>query len=147
MSIKHFDAEESLKHGGLKSTRYRRAMLDILAASEQPLSAEEVFLRLKKQDCAANLSTVYRALETFALKNLVEKLVIAGENKTLFGLSRAAHAHHLICLECKSILAVEHCPLGQYEEALALETKFEIAGHNLDIYGYCPKCRSKKGRR
>jgi len=107
---------------------------------------EDVFLRLKELSYAANLSTVYRALETFAHKNLVEKLVIAGENKALFGLGRAEHAHHLICLECRSILAVEHCPLGQYEETLAKETAFEIAGHNLDIYGYCPKCRSKKGR-
>lgn len=142
--MKHFDAEESLRHCGLKSTLYRRAMLGILAESPQPLSAEEVFLRLKEHSYAANLSTVYRALETFAQKNLVEKLVITGENKTLFGLSHAAHAHHLICLQCKSILAVEHCPLGQYEEALAKETKFEIAGHNLDIYGYCPRCKAKK---
>jgi len=142
----HFDAEESLKHGGLKSTRYRRAMLGILAESGQPLSAEDVFLRLKERSYAANLSTVYRALETFAQKNMVEKLVIAGENKALFGLSHAAHSHHLICLQCKSILAVEHCPLGQYEEAIAKETKFEIAGHSLDIYGYCPKCKSKKER-
>ena len=145
--MNHFDAEESLKHGGLKSTRYRRAMLGILAESGQPLSAEDVFLRLKELSYEANLSTVYRALETFAQKNMVEKLVIAGENKALFGLSHAAHSHHLICLQCKSILAVEHCPLGQYEEALAKETKFEIAGHSLDIYGYCPKCKSKKDRR
>ena len=144
--MKRFDAGERLKQGGLKSTRYRRAILDILAESARPLSAEDVFLRLKELSYAANLSTVYRALETFAHKNLVEKLVIAGENKALFGLGRAEHAHHLICLECRSILAVEHCPLGQYEETLAKETAFEIAGHNLDIYGYCPKCRSKKGR-
>ncbi|QNK42566.1 transcriptional repressor [Caproicibacter fermentans] len=56
---------------------------------------------------------------------------------------RLSHKHYLFCLGCNKVLAINRCPLGNYEESLAKETNYIISGHKLDIYGYCPKCREK----
>jgi len=53
------------------------------------------------------------------------------------------HRHYLICLGCKKIMPIDHCPLGDYEKSLAKKTNYLISGHRLDIYGYCPECKLK----
>lgn len=87
------------------------------------------------------MSTVYRTLETLAAKNIVTKLNIAGDSRALFEYNRMVHRHYLVCLGCKKILGIESCPLERYEKYIAKRTDYSIAGHKLDIYGYCPECR------
>lgn len=138
------DFNIELKKNGLKNTKHRSAILNILDMSCQPIAAEQIFHETMKMNLSINLSTVYRTLEILSDKNLVTKLIIDGDNRTLFEINHMLHKHHLICLGCKKILAVEHCPLEDYEIILAKETNYTIAGHKLDIYGYCPECRDKR---
>ncbi len=133
----------TFKGCGLKNTKSRLAILDILERSVQPVSAEQIFLELKEKNISANLSTVYRTLDKLTEKKLVTKLQITGDSRALFEYNRMVHKHYLICLECKKITAIESCPLGDYVKALARETDYSIAGHRLDIYGFCPDCRKK----
>jgi len=137
------DFADNLKINGLKSTKHRIAILDILKKSSQPISTEKIFQEMQKIKIAINLSTVYRTLEILSEKNLIIKLNFIGDNKTLFEMNHMIHTHHLICLGCKKILAINRCPLEGYEKALEIETNYSIAGHKLDIYGYCPDCRNK----
>ena len=141
--MKDMNSEKTFKGCGLKNTKSRLAILDILERSAQPLSAEQIFLELKEKNISTNLSTVYRTLDTLTEKRLVTKLQITGDSRALFEYNRMAHKHYLICLECKKITAIESCPLGDYVKALAQETDYSISGHKLDIYGYCPSCRKK----
>jgi Fur family ferric uptake transcriptional regulator len=141
--MKNTDYEADLRRGGLKSTRQRTAILEILDQSEQPLAAEQVFMQLKQRGICVNLSTVYRVLETLAEKKLAVKLSITGDTRALFEYNRMLHRHYLVCLGCKKILAIHHCPLAGYEQTLQNQTNYKISGHRLDIYGYCPACQKK----
>lgn len=140
---KNAEPGNDLARSGLRTTKHRTQILAILEQSDKPLAAEQVFLELKNKDIAVNLSTVYRVLEALADKSLVLKLNIPGDSRTLFEYNRMVHRHHLICLGCNKILAINRCPLGNYEQALEKETNYTISGHKLDIYGYCPECRDK----
>lgn len=136
------DHEASLRQCGLKSTPHRLAMLALLEHADQPMAAEQVYLDLRERDVAINLSTVYRALESLADKNLVRRLAITGDGRALYEYNRSAHRHYLVCLECKKIKAIDSCPLGGYEKVLEDKTDYRIEGHRLDLYGYCPVCRA-----
>ncbi len=137
------DFDKAIKNSGLKSTKSRCAIFDILQQNETPISSEEVYIELKKQGISLNLSTVYRTLDALTDKNLVTRLNITGENKALYELNRIGHRHYLVCLGCKKTMPISGCPLEDYEKELAEETDFLIEGHKLDIYGYCPDCRQK----
>lgn len=137
------DFSDELVRVGLKSTKQRSAILDILEQSDQPLAAEQVFLELKNRGVSANLSTVYRTLEVLSDRNLAVKLNISGDSRALFEYNRKIHRHYLICLGCKKIMAIHRCPLKDYEKALEEETNYSISGHKLDVYGYCPECQSR----
>ena len=137
------ELKNQLKCKGLKTTRHRLSILEALKHSSEPLSAEQVFLQIKKDDVSINLSTVYRALEILTEKGMVSSFNLSGSDKTLFELSGTGHRHFLVCLSCKKMLPVMHCPLGCYEDTVEKETGFSVTGHRLDIYGYCKECQEK----
>ncbi|WP_353852662.1 Fur family transcriptional regulator [Dehalobacter restrictus] len=138
---KNSEFGDDLKRSGLKNTKQRAAILEILEQNDQPMAAEQVFLELKNKDMLVNLSTVYRTLETLTDINLATKLDIAGEHRMLFEYNQKVHGHHLVCLQCKKILKIHRCPLKSYEETLERETYFKISGHKLVVYGLCLQCQ------
>jgi len=135
------DMQEELKKNGMKLTKHRLAILEILTQKDQPVSAEKIFFEMQKMDVAINLSTVYRNLEALAEKGLVTKLSLSGDNRAVFEYNRRIHRHYLTCLGCKKILAIEDCPIKGYEHQIEAETGYQIVGHKLDLYGYCPECQ------
>ncbi|MBK5263283.1 MAG: transcriptional repressor [Peptostreptococcaceae bacterium] len=134
--------KEILIHEGLKNTKHRNSILREMEQNGKPLTADQVYLALVNQNISINLSSVYRVLNTLVEKGLIVKTSMAGENKSLFELNNFDHKHYLVCMKCKNIISVEGCPFAEYENKLKEETGFDIIGHNLEIFGYCPKCKS-----
>lgn len=130
-----------LKNNGLKNTKHRSAILDILVKSDQPIAAEQIFHKLKERNVSISLSTVYRTLETLIDKDMVTKMNIIGDSRSLFECNKMIHRHYLVCTGCKKIIDINHCPLEDYEKSLEQETNFKISGHKLNIFGFCPQCQ------
>ena len=133
---------DDLKQCGLKSTRHRLDILAILDHSDEPYTADQVYLELIKRAVSINLSTVYRTLDTLAVNKLLNKLSISKDGRALYEYNRRIHRHYLVCLGCKRIKAIDGCPLEAYDKTLEETTNYTIAGHKLDIYGYCPQCKA-----
>jgi Fur family transcriptional regulator, ferric uptake regulator len=141
--IGNTEYEEKLKKSGLKTTKSRKAILDILIKSNQPMPAEQIFLALKKEKIKVNLSTVYRTLESLENIDLITKISIMDNDKMLYEYNRMVHRHYLVCVGCKKIITIQNCPLSTYEKELENKTDFAILGHKLYLYGYCKKCQSQ----
>lgn len=133
--------KDLLKSNGLKNTKRRNSILEVLAMSAQPITVDQVFLELQQNNVSINISTVYRILETLSSKGLILKTNIIGENKSLFELNQLEHKHHFICLGCKQMLSVDDCPFEQYGKLLQDKMGFNVTGHKLEIYGYCQNCK------
>jgi len=141
--------QTSLKNNGLKNTKHRTAILNILEKTDQPIAVEQIFCELKSKNISINLSTVYRILEALTDKDIVTKITITGDSRALYECNKMIHRHYLVCTQCKKIIDINHCPLEAYEKAIEKETNFKISGHKLDIYGFCPECQktdSQEGR-
>lgn len=134
---------KELKENGIKITKQRKAILNILSENDQPMSAEQIFLSLSGDDSPPSLSTVYRSLDILAEKDIITKLSLSEDNKALYEINSNLHRHYLCCLGCSKIIPISKCPLEDYEQTLAEETGFEIAMHKLNVYGYCPDCKAK----
>ncbi|HEX3018132.1 MAG TPA: transcriptional repressor [Caproicibacter sp.] len=138
---------ERLKKCGLKSTRRRGDVLQILEASSSPVTAEKIFLELKEKNINISLSTVYRILDVLVEKEIVLKMNSTENDSAMFELNRRIHRHYLVCLGCRKMIPVENCPLNGLEKRLEQETGFQVTGHSLEIYGYCSDCRKKTNNR
>ncbi|KUO72920.1 MAG: Fur family transcriptional regulator [Desulfosporosinus sp. BRH_c37] len=131
---------EILKREGMKSTRHRNAILLLLEQSEDPRTAEELYISLREKTASINLSTVYRTLDTFVSKNLVTKSTM-DDGKARYELNQHEHKHHLFCVGCHKVISIEDCPMGELQEILKKKIDFDVTGHKLEIYGYCHNCK------
>lgn len=135
--------KEALKHNGLKNTKHRNSILNMVEKSIQPLTADQIYFALINQKISINLSTIYRILNILVEKGLIIKTSMVSDNKALFELNSFEHKHHLVCIECKKITMVDECPFEEYEKKLIEKLGFTILGHNLEIYGVCNSCKEQ----
>jgi len=135
--------KELLNREGIKSTRHRNAILELLEESKFPMTAEQLFITLRDKTASIDLSTVYRTLDTFASKNLIIKSNRVDDGKALYELNHNEHKHHLLCVGCHKLISIEDCPIGELKQTLKNEIDFDITGHKLEIYGYCHDCKYK----
>jgi Fur family ferric uptake transcriptional regulator len=133
-----------IKESGIKNTKHRRQVLELLKMQNQPISAEEVYKGLSAKKISINLSTVYRILETFVGIGIVTSLDIGSGNKMLYEFNCNVHRHYLVCRGCSRIITVKSCPLADYEKDVEKDTGFCITGHKLSLYGYCAQCAAAK---
>ena len=143
----HESYADYLHRYGLKNTRHRQLVLQLLLDKQGVLTAEEGYNQLLAEREMINFSTVYRILEMFTQKGLTEKSYLSNSRKYGFTLHALGHRHRLICLCCHRVVEVEHCPIAEFEAKLAQSTAFDILGHNLEWYGYCPSCKKEQEKR
>jgi len=132
---------EVLSKEGVKSTKHRNAVLEILESADIPLTAEDVFLKLKEKNVSIWLSTVYRTLETLTSKGLIIKSSILDDGRARYELNHNEHKHHVVCICCHKMISIDECPFGEYEKVLQKELDFDVTGHRFEIYGYCRDCK------
>lgn len=130
-----------LKSADLKQTKKRNLILSVLESAQTALTVEEI-AELASKDLKINISTIYRALNTLAEKDIVIKTLYQ-DGKTYFEINNHTHRHSLICTKCNKKVNIDICPLEPIENNLAAKTGYTITGHNLEIYGTCPDCQEK----
>lgn len=131
------------KKVGIKNTSQRQSVYLYLHDSEEPLSAEQIYMGMSDTE-SVNLSTVYRVLDLFVKKGLVLKSNLSLEDKATYEINHMEHRHHLICVKCKAVVPIKGCPLSGYEVKLGQQTQYKILEHHLEILGICPECQKKE---
>lgn len=137
-------AAEKIKGKGLRWTRQRRAIMSAIASSEKKhLSAEEIYLISKKVIPTIGLATVYRTLELFCSKGILQKFNLPDESARYELLQEDENTHcHYLCLGCGKIFEV---PLPK-EMFLDMKNNsiqdFSIVNSSYWHYGYCKNCKS-----
>ena len=129
---------------GVKWTRQRKCVYDILKAAKEPLSAVQIYQHILQleQDVTYAVSTVYRILGAFEEKGIVLKDMRAGDGNGVYELNRGGHTHYAVCLECHKRIPLKICPFAHMHPA-AETGDFQVTGHKLELYGYCKECRNR----
>ena len=135
---------EYLTGQGLKTTRQRDRVLSVFTAAKKHLSAEELFLLVKKSDPKIGYATVYRTLKLLANAGLaVERRFEDGIARYEYAATRAHH-DHLICTRCGAIVEFEDEQIEQLQDAVARKNGFVVQDHRMELYGLCAGCRPKR---
>lgn len=138
--------------GGLKWTKQRKRVYQILKEATEPLSAARIYARMEtwEQEQYA-ISTIYRILAAFEENQIVEKTTWMGEGTVVYELKNSSHVHYAVCLECHKRIPLEHCPLhmtnahvhgaGDDRHSDEEVDGFTVVSHKIELYGYCKECR------
>lgn len=133
------EQKELLSGAGLKATRGRLAVLDILKRNPKPVDASGIRVKLKRSGITIDLVTVYRTLDTLCEKMLVRRVEF-GEGKYRYELARDDH-HHLICEKCGEVEDIALCPVADLEKDINQRQKFLVKRHSLEFFGLCQQCQ------
>lgn len=133
-----------LKARGLKLTPQRIEILRVLAAAGAPLSAQEVFITVRKTLPSISLDTVYRNLALLTQDGLANQVNLQVKESARFEFQTPGHHHHhLVCLGCSKSICVETCPLPTDIKSTE-DPGFKVVGHAFEMYGYCSTCQEGK---
>ena len=124
---------------GERSTRQKRALAAVLAASEGFRGAQDIYAQLRAGGERVGLTTVYNQLRALAAAGDVDVLR-AGDGENLYRRCASdSHHHHLLCRTCGATVEIDSHHLETLTEKLADEAGFTDVTHTVEIVGTCPR--------
>ncbi len=142
----HLTASQRLRSQNLRYTPSRRALVEILACSDRPLTIPEIL----EHDSSLAQSSAYRNLTELIEAGIVHRL-IAGDEYSHFELTEdlTSHHHHLVCTQCGRVADITlsdevERSIDRALEAAASSVGFLAEHHRLDVLGRCATCTSAR---
>lgn len=131
---------DALRTHGVRLTRVRRVLLDILAGAAEHLKAADLHRRARQVDPQIGLASVYRTLDLLDRLGMIQPIHTNHRHRHYAPLRRE-HGHHLVCTACGRIVEFADCDVEGLARRLARRTKFRIEGHRVELFGRCPACQ------
>jgi Fur family ferric uptake transcriptional regulator len=140
--------QDSLRERGVRLTRQRRILLDLIDHSGLHLDAESLYQLAKEKDPKLNRVTVYRSLKLFKEGGLVDELDLmhhSGDQHYYETRLKQEHAH-VICLRCGKVEEYFGEPLQEMRKQVESHFGFEVVATRTEIGGYCSHCRALRAQ-
>jgi Fe2+ or Zn2+ uptake regulation protein len=141
--ITNYEGLDTLRARGLRLTRPRRLILDVVRATDAHPTAAFVYERVRRRLPRVSLATVYRNLRMLAAEGLLAERTDAGGLR--FDGNTGPH-DHFTCLTCGRIYDVPARAEPGVRRRIAVRTGFEVLEHRTEYYGRCGACRRQRGR-
>ncbi|THB78871.1 MAG: transcriptional repressor [Desulfobulbaceae bacterium] len=141
-----YDYQKMLKSTGLKPTKNRLSILEILGENQVPLTVGDIHSLLARR-CRINQVTVYRVLDLLDKYGLVERLSTSSKaaHYALTHPNKHAAHPHFYCKSCGQLdcLSPESIEL----DAMNLERNFpgKVERIEVRVDGICKKCLKDQG--
>jgi len=139
------DARQVLREKGLRYSRPREAILAYLREEDRHVSAESLYLELKRRGEDLSLSTVYLNLAALTEAGLVCEFKGAN-GESLYDSNVTPH-YHVVCKETGEILdvpapMVDGKPLGRFlKEQIERATGWQVDEPQFSLSGTSPAAR------
>jgi len=126
---------------GVRSTRQRAAISELLNDLDDFRSAQELHDELRRRGEGIGLTTVYRTLQSMAAAGLVDTLR-TDTGESVYRRCSDDHHHHLVCRVCGSTVEVQARQIESWAADVAREHGFSDVSHTVEIFGVCSGCAS-----
>lgn len=133
-------ARGELARAGHRSGGAREEVLGLLARQRCLLSAQAIHDRLRTEDRAVGLASVYRALDVLAHLRLVHRIDVGGTACYEPAHPSGEHHHHAICTHCGRMSAFEDGELERLIDDVGRRLGYDVDAHDVVLRGACPEC-------
>ena len=127
------DAVDRCQLLGMRLSRQRRFILELLWQAKEHLSAREIYDRLNQQGKEIGHTSVYQNLEALYSQNIIE--CIERSDGRLYGNISDSHSH-INCLDTSQILDVEVELPEDLIRSIEEQTGVRITDYSINFYGY-----------
>lgn len=128
---------------GLKLTKIRQQVLEIIWAQHNPIGAYDVLQKLQEAGHKPAPPTAYRALEFLVSAKLIHRI----ESLNAYIGCPSPNASHqcqfYICTDCGHIAEVSNSLVSDALNTSAKELGFECQQPVIEVHGVCQNCREE----
>jgi Fur family ferric uptake transcriptional regulator len=136
------ETTDALLRKGLRNGGARRAVIDLLAAQDCCLGAQQIFDLLRASGRGVGIASIYRVLDLLTSEGFVHRIEL-GSGVARYEPVRSGgdHHHHLVCESCGKVEAFEDRALEQVIHRLQEDSGYVVAAHDVLLRGACGDCR------
>ncbi len=127
------DAVDRCQALGMRLSRQRRFILELLWQEKEHLSAREIYDRLNQQGKEIGHTSVYQNLEALSSQNIIE--CVERSDGRLYGNISDSHSH-VNCLDTNQILDVDVQLPEDLLQQIEQQTGVRITDYSINFYGY-----------
>jgi Fur family ferric uptake transcriptional regulator len=139
---------QELGKRGIRLTRQRQALLQVIESAPRHLDADEILTRAQKLDANITRVTVYRTLEMLKRQGLIDELdLLHLRGHRHFYETHGPRDHiHVACLRCGKVREVESPLYEELKQQIARDCGIQITVSRTEVGGYCSDCQPKMRR-
>jgi len=132
---------ERCARAGLKATRQRRQIYEVLADTGEHPDAEAVHERVRRRIPSVSLDTIYRNLRAMAEHGIIQKVGATGP-RTRYDVNIAPH-HHFVCTGCGRIRDFHDDRFESYRPTKVVRELGDVDLVHVELRGTCHACRDR----
>lgn len=142
--MKQDTSSQTLQKRGIRLTRQRQILLDLIEKSGEHLDAETLYKLANARDPKLNRVTVYRTIKMLKEGGLVDELDLMhfeGDQHYYETRKKQEHAH-VICLRCGRVEEFYGEPLQRLRRQIEDHFAFQVIIARTEVGGYCSHCQA-----
>ncbi|MHB1455624.1 MAG: Fur family transcriptional regulator [Armatimonadota bacterium] len=131
---------------GIRLTRQRRILLEIIEKSEGHLHASDLLSLAREKDERIDRATVYRTVSLLKEEGLVEELDLLhldGSEHHYELKEQTAHVH-IGCKRCGRIIEYKSELIKELEADIRQETGCAVESVRVEVAAFCPECQQRQ---
>jgi Fe2+ or Zn2+ uptake regulation protein len=135
-----------LQAHGLRMTRQRKVIAEVLQKAGEHLDAPEVLRRARQQMPGLHLATVYRALDSLKKLGVIDELDlmhVKGSGHYYEARTNKDHMH-FTCQQCGSVLEIQTPLFERLKGQIEGRHGLAIRVARLELGGLCGPCASRR---
>lgn len=137
--------QRELSARGIRLTRQRRVVLQVMETARRHLDAAEILERARKINAHITRVTVYRTLDLLKRHRLIDELdLLHLRGDRHYYESHGPRDHiHVACVRCGKVREFESQLYEDLMKQIARDCAIEISVARTEVGGLCADCRGK----
>ncbi len=131
-----------LTREGHRLTTPRQAIIKMVAPRHDHFSAQEVWDDVKARYSGIGRATVFRTLDLLTELGVLNR-IHTGDGCHRYTVCDTRHHHHLMCVECGTVMSLEAAGIENQIRRMASDAGFDLLTHHLELVGRCAECRQR----
>src|SRR6202790_5164573 len=134
--------QQALRQRGIRLTRQRRVILQVMDTAEQHLDGDQILDRALKIDPGVHLVTVYRTIDLLKKHGLIDELdLLHLRGDRHYYETHGPRDHiHVACLRCGKVREFESRLYEQLKEQIARDFAMKVTVSRTEVGGICAEC-------
>jgi Fur family ferric uptake transcriptional regulator len=134
--------QQALRQRGIRLTRQRRVILQVMDRAEQHLDVDQILQRAQQIDADVHLVTVYRTIDLLKRQGLIDELdLLHLRGDRHYYETHGPRDHiHVACLRCGKVREFESRLYEQLKDQISRDCDIKVTVSRTEVGGICNDC-------